>query len=557
MFRSRLLPVRIFVLGLCLGPACRSLSQNSQTPAIDGLQGPARVEGVVVNALTGKPVPRALVHLLGGQSHAMLSGPQGEFTFENVPTGSMSFQVLKPGYIQEGASTNHPVAAIAVTAGVNKAVLKLVPQGVITGLVTDSDGEPMEGVQVMVSHAEIISGLRRVIPAGRNQPTDEDGNFRVAGLAPGRYYLSVRPGNATRRLLGARSGKRRIAYPAVVYYPAATEMDSATPLDLTAAQHVTVEFALKMVPAYKLSGTVTGVSEFKQVNSPWLTDRAGQVLASADTFDRGTGNFEFQSVPAGNYMVRIGAQPEGGQFTWAQRTVSLNADVANLRLALGAGTEIPVVVRNELSVAANGKGGFPGFETGSASQAGCGRFPVTVQLRPVDVGSGLGNSISQSNANSCEPKVPSVAPGKYFVQVFSLAGGYVQSLRSGGTNLLREELVVPTEGSVPPIEVTLRDDGGSVRIHVNSDQPAARSWAILMPEFAPHQPPVVLDIAPGSERDYGGLAPGDYKVFVFDSTDGLEYANPDALSEYGSKAARVSILPKGQSSVSAEVIHRE
>jgi hypothetical protein len=92
---------------------------------------------------------------------------------------------------------------------------------------------------------------------------------------------------------------------------------------------------------------------------------------------------------------------------------------------------------------------------------------------------------------------------------------------------------------------------------VNSDQPPVKSWALLAPEFAPRQNPVLLDVAPGTDRQYGGLAPGDYKVYVFDSIDGLEYANPDVLSRYNAKAVRVSVTSGGTAGVGAEVIHRE
>ncbi|MFI5106475.1 MAG: hypothetical protein ACHP79_16245, partial [Terriglobales bacterium] len=85
----------------------------------------------------------------------------------------------------------------------------------------------------------------------------------------------------------------------------------------------------------------------------------------------------------------------------------------------------------------------------------------------------------------------------------------------------------------------------------------AKTWAVLVPDFAPMRDPVVLDVQPGVDREYGGLAPGDYKVFAFDSTDGLEYTNPSVLSRYSSKAARVSIMPKATSSVSADLIHKD
>jgi uncharacterized protein (DUF2141 family) len=483
----------------------------------------------------------------------MLTGPQGEFAFDGVPAGTASIHVLKPGFSQEGVSNFRSAATVEVTAGSGKAVIKLVPEGVITGQVTDPDGEPLEGVQIVVMHSEVLNGARRVLPAGRGQATDEDGNFRVAGLAPGKYYLAARTFNSDRRILGALSGKRREAYPPVLYYPAAADLEGANPLDLTAAQHITLQMSLKRVPAFKLAGSLAGMSDWKQVNIPWLTDRSGQVLATPEKFDRATGSFEFQAVAAGTYFLRVGAMNESNQFTWTQRSVAVESDVTGLRIVLGAGTSIPVTVRAEFSSDRSAE-----RCRSFSSKQECDRSLARVQLNSADSNEGLMSIASgPDTGNPSSQTVNNVSPGRYFVQVFTMANGYVYSARSGGTNLLREPLVVPTEGSVPPIEITLRDDGGAVKVHVNSDQPPVKSWALLAPEFAPRQNPVLLDVAPGTDRQYGGLAPGDYKVYVFDSIDGLEYANPDVLSRYNAKAVRVSVTSGGTAGVGAEVIHRE
>ncbi len=522
-----------------------------QPPA--GGQNLTNLEGVVVNALTGKPIPRALVQVAGGGTRAMLTGPQGEFSFDGVPVGTTGIHVLKPGFSQEGLVNARSAGTVKVAAGSGKVVIKLMPEGVITGQVTDAEGEPLEGVQIMVMHSEIANGTRRVVPSGRGQATDEDGNFRVGGLAPGKYYLAAKAINLDRRVLGAMSGNRRQAYPSVLYYPAAPDLEGASPLDLTAAQHITLQMSLKRVPAFKLTGTLAGIGDWKQVNIPWLTDRSGQVLAMPEKFDRATGIFEFQAVPAGSYFLRVGAMGESNQFTWTQRSVAIESDVTGLRMVLGAGTSIPVTVRAEFS-ADHSSGQYRSFSTNPNAE----RTLARVQLNSVDSNEGLlGSAGGPSVSNFSSQTVNNVTPGRYYVQVFPQANGYVYSAHSGGTNLLREPLVVPTEGSVPPIEITLRDDGGAVKIHVNSSQPPVKAWAVLAPEFAPRQTPVLLNVEPGTDRLYGGLAPGDYKVYVFDSTDGLEYANPDVLSRYNAKAVRVSVTSGGTASVGAELIHRE
>jgi hypothetical protein len=56
---------------------------------------------------------------------------------------------------------------------------------------------------------------------------------------------------------------------------------------------------------------------------------------------------------------------------------------------------------------------------------------------------------------------------------------------------------------------------------------------------------------------FPAIAPGNYNVFAFDSQDGLDYANPEFLAKYASKAAPVTVTANGNASVVVEVIHVE
>ena len=57
--------------------------------------------------------------------------------------------------------------------------------------------------------------------------------------------------------------------------------------------------------------------------------------------------------------------------------------------------------------------------------------------------------------------IENVQPGRYRVSV-NTSIGYASSITSGGTDLLRQSLVVGLGGATPPIEITVRDDGAEV-----------------------------------------------------------------------------------------------
>src|SRR6185503_10881105 len=89
--------------------------------------------------------------------------------------------------------------------------LKLTPQSVIIGRVYDQDGDPVENAQVQVMRYTYPRSGRQLSTVGTGT-TNDLGEYRVAGLAPGRYYVSAtgRGGLAGRLagLIGGGGGAR-------------------------------------------------------------------------------------------------------------------------------------------------------------------------------------------------------------------------------------------------------------------------------------------------------------------------------------------------------------
>src|ERR1017187_7151186 len=91
--------------------------------------------------------------------------------------------------------------------------------GVITGVVTNDDGEPVVYANVQV----MIKTYRRGQPtltARSTASTDDRGRYRVFDLSPGRYYVQ-----ATRRG-GGPTNNKETAYANVIYPNAARLQDA-------------------------------------------------------------------------------------------------------------------------------------------------------------------------------------------------------------------------------------------------------------------------------------------------------------------------------------------
>jgi hypothetical protein len=492
--------------------------------------------------------------MYGMKKLAVLTGDEGQFTFDNIPRGSFALSARKPGFFAPGtAGYTVPMTTAEVGPQAKKVELKLTPEGVIFGQVTDDDGEPLEGAFVEALAVSFVQGRRELRPVNGNVRTDEDGNFRLSGLSSGRYYVAVKAGPAARRILGAQAKDRAESYPGLVYYPYTEDIAAASLIQLAGGQRMQVLLSLKRVPAFKLGGVISGIAAYKQVNPPSIVEQAGMPLFTVNRWESQTGTFEFPPIPAGTYTLMLSAQDAEGNFSWRKESITLDHDRTDLALHLQPGVTIPVIIHTELNSNVSGQGsGYSGPREGLYAYHS---IQANVILEKADSPTMQLGARTEGDKDSLAQVFHSVMPGKYRVRVMPMVDAYISSIRSGGVDLLREDLVVPDGGNVSPIEVLLRDGGGSVRVHVQSDSPAAQGRIFLLPEFAPSLAPVELDIGGSGEREYGNLAPGEYKVLAFDSVNDLEYGNREVLEKYSSKAGRVTVAAHTTSNVTVELIH--
>jgi hypothetical protein len=110
----------------------------------------AGLSGVVMHAFEGTPVQGAELALSNnaGQRVETGSGPEGGYTFANIPSGTWSLEVHAQGF----QPWQQP---ITLAPGPNQRMVELLPggngdhQAFLTGTVTDAlDGQPLEGVEI-------------------------------------------------------------------------------------------------------------------------------------------------------------------------------------------------------------------------------------------------------------------------------------------------------------------------------------------------------------------------------------------------------------------------
>jgi hypothetical protein len=526
--RPATLPLVAILLLVQIAPAAKA-----QGDAIFELR------GRVVNALTGEPITGALLQLPG--QPARFSDSDGNFSFAGLPRGRLVVSARKPGFFDEQRLNRWVVRDVSIEVpGDGPVVVKLTPEAVIFGEVKNAEGEPIEYTEVFAERWQMIDG-RRHLQVVKNAMTDDEGNFRLAELAPGKYYLAFSPGE---RSGGAPRRKRNeVQGYGLQFYPGVADAGAASAFQVRAGALVHVSHTLSPQRLFQVSGTVRGSSSngFYEIQ---LLNSSGESVQRNVHLNRQNGEFRISDVPAGNYLLTathfrealLDGSESAPPLTAAQ-LLQVTADVTGVVLAPGAGISLGVQVHDEI----------PAVSADS--------HRVIVQLRPKD--------FTQNEQRIIVPAVPedprpvtrfeTLSPGRYSVEAqAAFPQGYVAELRCGGADLLRDDLVIAPGAAPPPIDVTLRDDGAQLTVAVKK---ADRAVPVLIySEDSPRRSMLTLQPAGLTSVSVPNLPPGTYQVLAVTDAEDLEYRNPAAMEKYLGRANSVTLQPRGKATVSVETV---
>jgi protocatechuate 3,4-dioxygenase beta subunit len=216
----------------------------------------ADIHGLAIDP-DGRPVPNVEIRLydIDGNPSTTRTRDDGTFWFSGVQRGR--YQVL-PGtgtFMLDRRFYTELMPTIEVPSSntVPEVALRLVPQAVVSGRITDRRGDPAAGVRVSLVRHEKRRGL--LASSGGSATTDDRGMYRIAGLLPGRYFMAVHSVNE-----GFQPWVDRVsASEAVVltFYAGVTQASAARPIDLRAGDdHRNINLQMATAPVWSIRGRV-------------------------------------------------------------------------------------------------------------------------------------------------------------------------------------------------------------------------------------------------------------------------------------------------------------
>ena len=557
--------IAIFLAGLIAvaAPTVQSAFAQAETQK-------TTISGVVVNAVTRAPVPRALVTTPDNR-HATFTDSSGQFEFdmskENVDTPGGPGELVrvagseqdrtwinarKPGFIVEGKDGTVAYPGKEVT-------IALTPEALIVGRVTFSTADTTSQVTVQLFSRQTQDGLPRWTTRGSTR-TNSAGEFRFADLQPGQYRL------ATNESLdndpGAMLSRNQVYGFPPLYYPNAKDFASAGTIEVSAGQTVQADLSLVRQPYYNVRIPVSGdVGNGLSITVSSEGHRGpGYSLGFNEAQHRIEG-----LLPNGNYVVD--AMSYGDNAASGTTTLRVAGGPAGGQaLTIVPNTGIVLNVKEEFSYT-HWNGSASWNVGGRAIPMHGPRVYLSADLEPAD---DFGQAVVASLRPPLGPNddslvITNVPPGRYRLRLNSVRG-YVAAATMGAIDLLHQPLVV-TAGSPLSVDVTLRDEFSSVEGKVTGwnpdsvkpdDPESQNAWIYLVPLPDSAGQFQQLGVSPNENFTLQQIVPGSYRVLAFaHPKENLPYRDPQAMKVYDTKGQVIHLAPDQKVSLQLPIISED
>ena len=278
----------VILLAMCVAVRAQSPSPTPKNPEEIST---GSISGKVVNE-TGQPLAGATLSVRGVSSFAVgriaTSDIEGNFRVSGLDAGLYTVTANAPAYTMDPSPTFYRLG--------DTVRLELVRGGVITGVVTNSSGEPVIGVRVRAIRIRDAQGQAQKLPAFafNERTTDDRGVYRIYGLSPGTYLISAGGGG------GFSSGFNPYDSDVPTYSPASTR-DNAVEISVRTGEESTADIRYRGEPGYTVSGKVNVAGTNGATISLTPVGSGGAVASSFQV--PGTRGFAFNGLADGEYKL--------------------------------------------------------------------------------------------------------------------------------------------------------------------------------------------------------------------------------------------------------------
>jgi hypothetical protein len=531
--------------------------------------GRAVIEGVVTKEPGSEPVKKALIELIAENQaeagdYTAVSGADGGFRIEGIVPGRYHLFAERTGMLEidkHRARADGRVLTLGAGQELKDLRIRLQAAAVVRGRVTDEDGDPLPNAQVTVLRQTYVAGRSRWEQAGAER-TNDLGEYRVAGISAGSYYVSISPPPDFKSLIeaagaAAAADARNTGAPEkpsasyqTTYYPGTADRSQASPVELHAGDEFPVNFSLTPSPSLSIRGSVVNLPPRSSAVIMLQSRDFSLVLNGAEIHQ--DGSFVIRDVAPGSYTILATVENAAVPMMARQALQVASNSVDDLRLAPQPGGWIHGRLRIE-------------SKSGGRSDAS----QIFLQLHSSDgddealsgfsMGDGFSHLAHVAADGSFEWK--NVPAGNYFVQLAGEGGPdadlFLKSAAAGNRDAGDAGIIV--SGGAVVLDLVASANGGSVDgVAVDSKgEPVANAVIVAVPEsrlrgHVERYRKTVSD--QGGRFALHGIAPGDYTVLAWESVEGEAYYNPEFFKTYEAQGSALRVGEGDRKSLRLEVI---
>lgn len=485
---------------------------------------------------------------------------EGRYEFLNLPANRYTLSVNKAGYVSLQFGQRRPfeggrpidIADGQTIEGIDFAL----PRGsVITGRITDENGDPVVGAQVQALMYRYGPDGRRRLASFPSQSlfsnrTNDLGEYRLFGLMPGSYVVSAfnsttgvvsltqsGPGPGRVSGLEARDGFVE------TFFPGSANAAEAQTVIVNLSEEVDASFSLSTARMAKISGMVRqsdgkppmpGSEIFLRPNDT----NGSSVMGWGFSQIAPDGSFGFANVPPGAHVLEIGRQ-RGNPSQRIREFAVLPITVAGSDV-----TGLTLVTKPGVSV--SGKAIFP--TSAARDSASRPRIVTSAVDSNANIRGSLNNGGTVDDAGGFQirdvfgPVLFRAAPGPSDV--------VLKSVTLNGTDITDRPFnaVADTDG----LEIVFAMPAQMSGVAKNAKGEAVKDFRVAL--FPARSTPSVLTqrfmrtatADPSGRYEIGALPPGEYAAVALESFDQGDEWDP-AFQQRVLPAARRIIVVEGQS----------
>jgi hypothetical protein len=120
----------------------------------------------------------------------------GVYRFSGLDASDYWLKILDPQYVRADGVSSFDGSGRDVSVATNESAevadLDLIPGGVVSGHIADSDGKPLAGEEVrLIWVRDYRPGIPERFGSTKSTLTNNAGDYTIVGICPGRYKVSI------------------------------------------------------------------------------------------------------------------------------------------------------------------------------------------------------------------------------------------------------------------------------------------------------------------------------------------------------------------------------